>query len=76
MQIPHAVMMEAARNGSPALLSSLGRLFGFGSDEQKALMRGDFPVWTFALVGVVGGVAAGIYLQRKFPQQVSKVLGV
>jgi len=78
MQIPVEAIGhigQVARNGSPLLLNSMGRIFGLGDDEQKALARGDFPRWAVLLIGIGAGVAAGVYVQRKWPSQVSKVVG-
>jgi len=76
MSIPPHLMAQVAANGSPELLSSFGRLFGFGDAEQKALVRGEFPRWSIFALGAAVGIAAGIAIQRRFPEQVGKVVGV
>lgn len=78
MQIPLEAMGQlgtVAQHGSPLLVNSLGRLFGLGQEEQKALVKGEFPRWAVFAIGLGAGVVAGIMVQRKFPSQVSKVLG-
>lgn len=64
-----------AKNGSPLILSSFGRLFGLGADEQRALLKGDFPRWAVLAVGVGIGLVGGAYLHKKFPAQVGRVIG-
>ena len=76
MNIPAETVIRVAKNGSPDLLSSVGRLFGLGTDEQQALMRGEVPRWAMFALGVAAGVAAGVFVQRKYPEQVSKLVGV
>lgn len=76
MQIPAEAVMRAATNGSPALISSVGRLFGLGEGEQSALIRGEVPRWAVFALGAVAGAAIGIFVQRKYPEQVSKFVGV
>lgn len=76
MNIPAETVMHVAQNGSPALLSSFGRLFGLGSDEQQALMKGEVPRWAMFALGLAAGIAAGVFVQRKYPEQVSKLVGV
>lgn len=75
MMIPPHVMANVATNGSPEMLTSVGRLFGFGDAEQKALLRGEFPRWSIFVLGAAVGAVAGILVQRRFPEQVTKVLG-
>lgn len=76
MQIPAEAVMYAAQNGSPALISSVGRLFGLGEEEQSALVRGEVPRWAVFALGIVAGAAVGVFVQRKYPDQVSKLVGV
>jgi len=76
MNVPPQVLAQVAANGSPELLSSFGRLFGFGNAEQQALLRGEFPRWTIFAAGAALGVALGVVLQRKYPAQVQKVIGL
>jgi|GEM_PF-2340943 len=78
MQIPLEAVGQlgsVAKNGSPLLVNSLGRLFGLGQEEQQALVKGEFPRWAVFALGIGAGVIAGVLVQRKFPSQVSKVFG-
>lgn len=75
MNIPPQMVAQVAANGSPELLSAVGRLFGFGDAEQRALVRGEFPRWSFFVLGAAVGVVAGVLAQRRFPEQVQKVFG-
>lgn len=63
-----------AKQGSPALLSFVGRAFGLGQAEQQALVAGKFPTWMWILLGVGAGTAVGVYAQKRWPQHVGKVL--
>lgn len=76
MHIPPQVMAQVAANGSPELLSSFGRLFGFGNAEQQALVKGEFPRWSFFALGAALGIAAGIAVQRRYPETIRKIVGV
>jgi len=64
-----------AKNGSPLILSSVGRLFGLGEAEQSALVRGEFPRWSIFVIGLGLGAVGGVFLQRKFPEYVNKAIG-
>ena len=76
MQIPAEAVMHAATNGSPVLISSVGRLFGLGEEEQNALLKGEVPRWAIFALGIAAGAAVGVFVQRKFPEHVRKVVGV
>lgn len=60
---PDAIHSAAAvaREGSPTLLASVGRLAGLGQNETQALLGGKVP----ALLWIGGGVALGWWLGVK-----------
>lgn len=64
-----------AKNGSPLILSSFGRIFGLGDSEQKALLKGEFPRWAVLAIGLGAGLVGGAYLHKKYPSQVGKIIG-
>ncbi len=55
------VVHEMAKNGSPALLSTVGRIAGLGVDDQQALVQGRIPFWFWIVVGVGTGAALHAY---------------
>lgn len=75
LPIPYEQLEQIATHGSPLLLRSMGRLWGMGTAEQDALVRGRFPGWALMLVGLGGGLVAGAMVYRKWPKVIGKVLG-
>ena len=76
MNLPINQIAHAAQHGSPTLLSAFGRLFGVGEGERNALFRGNgVPGWALLGIGLVGGVAVGIMVHRKWPNQTNKLIG-
>jgi len=66
--------MTATQNGSPLLLSAVGRVLGLGQDEQRALADGKIPGWLWLTVGLVGGTLVGIQIYKRWPERVPDVL--
>lgn len=68
--LPYAQMIDVAQNGSPALLSVVGRAFGLGEAETRALSTGKIPGWFWLAAGLAGGVWAGIQLHDRWPDKI------
>jgi hypothetical protein len=66
---------ELATKGSPRLLSMVGRAFGLGEAEQRALVNGRFPTWFWIGSGVALGLVAGLYVERQWPGKIFKTKG-
>lgn len=64
-----------ADSGSPALVSSFGRLFGLGQEEQAALVKGNIPRWAVFALGAVAGAALAVVVYQQAPSQFSKIAG-
>ena len=75
LPLPYDQLEQIATSGSPLLLRSLGRLYGMGTAEQDALVRGRIPGWALMLVGLGGGFIAGAMVYRTWPDAMAKVLG-
>jgi hypothetical protein len=61
-----------ARDGAPMLLQALGRVYGLGPTERRALSGsegGGIPSWTWVLFGVAAGVVVGARVQRAWPDK-------
>jgi hypothetical protein len=61
--------------GSPALVSSFGRLFGLGSDEQRALAKGEVPRWAVFALGALAGSVVAVALYKRAPGVFQKISG-
>jgi hypothetical protein len=68
--LPYAQMIDVAQNGSPALLNVVGRAFGLGEAETRALSSGKIPAWFWLATGLAGGVWAGIQVHRRWPEKI------
>lgn len=68
--LPYAQMIDVAQNGSPALLNVVGRAFGLGEAETRALSTGKIPAWFWLATGLAGGVWAGIQVHRRWPEKI------
>lgn len=64
-----------SESGSPALVSSFGRLLGLGQDEQAALARGQVRGWTIFALGVIAGAATAVAVSRRAPKFFQKLSG-
>jgi hypothetical protein len=60
-------------SGSPVLLRSMARLWGFGDTDIEQLGSSGVPIWAVVTLAGVAGIVVGITLSRKFPKQLSKV---
>jgi len=67
-------VINVAANGSPAILSGVGRLFGLGQVEQQALVQTGIPRLAILAFGIGFGVLAGIYAEREWPQHTRKMM--
>lgn len=61
--------------GSPALVTSAGRILGLGADEQQALARGDVPRWAVFALGAIAGSVLMVGLRRLSPRAFDVVSG-
>lgn len=68
--LPYAQMMDVAQNGSPALLGVVGRAFGLGQAETRALTNGKMPVWFWLTAGLAGGVWIGVQVHQRWPSKI------
>lgn len=67
--LPYAHMAQVAQHGSPALLTAVGRAFGFGQAERAALTQGKIPGWLWLTLGLGVGVVAGVRAYREWPDK-------
>jgi hypothetical protein len=65
---------NATKDGSPGLLTAVGRVFGLGQAEQNALVSKGVPGWLWLVGGLGVGVVVGIQVQSRWPRRVPKVL--
>lgn len=67
---------EVAQNGSPLLLQALGRLYGIGSAERRALGQDGMgvPLWAWGGLAFALGAVAGIRLYRAKPEVVPRMI--
>ena len=66
-----------AREGAPMLLQALGRVYGLGPSERRALGGnggGGIPSWTWALLGVAAGVVIGARVQKAWPDKLPRLV--
>jgi hypothetical protein len=69
-----AEVQKIAASGSPALLNIAGRAFGLGQAETNALVKGNIPTWFWATAGVLGGIAIGIQVCKRWPDKIPEFL--
>lgn len=74
MRVPYADVARAASDGSPAVLEAVGRLIGFGAEEQRALGQG-VPSWAWLALGIGAGVVIGARAYRRWPAQMRTIAG-
>jgi hypothetical protein len=66
-----------ARDGAPMLLQALGRVYGLGPNERRALGgngSGGLPTWTWVLFGVAAGVVVGSRVEHAWPGKLPKLV--
>jgi hypothetical protein len=68
--LPYAQMIDVAQHGSPALLNAVGRAFGLGEAETRALQSGKIPGWFWLTLGVGAGLWAGIQVHKRWPDKI------
>lgn len=68
----YAQAAELAKNGSPMLLQAVGRIFGLGEAERRALGQdgGGVPWWFWTVCGLGAGFVAGVRVYRRWPREV------
>lgn len=67
-------MASIAKEGSPFLLKSLGRVVGLGDSEQKAILDGKIPWWAWAGLGLGVGFLAGARIERKYSGKIPAII--
>lgn len=68
-----------ARDGAPMLLQALGRVYGLGPNERRALGGAGnggsgLPTWTWVLLGIAAGVVAGARVEHAFPGKLPQLV--
>jgi hypothetical protein len=68
-----------ARDGAPMLLQALGRVYGLGPSERRALGGsgnggGGLPTWTWAVFGIACGVVIGSRVEHAWPGKLPKLV--
>jgi hypothetical protein len=63
-------LSDVARNGSPVALVAVGRAFGLGEEERRALLKGGIPWWTLLLAGAAIGFVAGTRAEKKYSSKI------
>lgn len=75
VQLSPEQVANLLQHGSPMLLNGFGRLFGLAAGEQDAIKNGAFPRAALYALTLVGGVALGLYVGKKWPSITRKVFG-
>jgi hypothetical protein len=75
VQLPVGQLSEVAQNGSPVLLQAVGRVFGLGEAERGALFANGLPRWSMYVLLATAGVVAGVYIHKRWPRQIDRVIG-
>lgn len=76
-QLPMREIAQVAQHGSPMLIAAVGRAFGLGEAERRALAGsggGALPWWLFAVVGIGVGLVVGARVQRKYPALLPEIV--
>lgn len=75
-KVDYATVAHVAQNGSPLLLSALGRLYGIGPSEREALGADGtgVPTWTWAALAFVAGYVIGVRVYKAYPGYVPKII--
>jgi hypothetical protein len=75
--IQYADLEHVAKYGPGLATTALGRVFGLGPAERRAL-AGDgmssIPGWSWALLGLGAGVVVGIRIYKRWPDKVPKLV--
>jgi hypothetical protein len=71
MNLPITQLEQISREGSPAALHAFGRLYGLGEAEQQQLWQVGIPKWAVLVGGVLLGMVAGAYVQKRWPTRVN-----
>jgi hypothetical protein len=65
------------RDGAPMVLQALGRVYGLGPRERRALGATNgsgLPAWTWALLGIAAGFVAGARVQKAWPDKLPVIV--
>lgn len=75
-KIPYGQVAQMAKNGSPFLLEALGRLYGIGPAERRALGQdgAGVPSWALIALSLGAGVIIGARVQKSYPQYVPEIV--
>ncbi len=70
--IDYSAMVNIAKNGSPVMLQALGRLYGLGPNERRAMSGDSFgmPGWLVPSLMLAAGVVIGVQVYKRWPQYV------
>lgn len=75
--INYADVERITKDGPPMLVSALGRLFGIGPAERRALGAegiGGVPGWSWGLLGVGVGFVVGVRVYKRWPNKVPRLI--
>lgn len=75
-RIDYGQVAKIAQNGSPMLLSALGRMFGLGPSERAAFGQNGsgVPSWAWGVLALSAGVVIGARVQKSYPNKVPKLI--
>jgi hypothetical protein len=75
-RIDYSQMARVARDGSPMLVHAVGRMFGLGPAERRALGAdgSGVPTWTWVLLAVGVGFVAGARVQKRWPRVLPDII--
>lgn len=71
--LSYSELASIAQNGSPLLVNAVGRVFGIGPAERRALGRagaGGVPSWAWAGLAFVAGAVVGVRVYKRWPEHV------
>jgi hypothetical protein len=69
-RIDYGQVARLAQDGSPMLVHAVGRIFGLGPVERRALGAdgSGVPMWTWALLAAGAGFVIGARVQQRWPR--------
>lgn len=75
-RIDYGQVARVAQEGSPLLLQAIGRFYGLGPSERRALGAegAGVPSWAWAAIFLAAGVVIGARVQKKWPNRVPKII--
>jgi hypothetical protein len=75
-RIDYGQVAQVAKNGSPLLLTALGRFFGIGPSERAAFGQdgAGVPTWAWGVLALSAGVVIGARVQKSYPDKVPTLI--